>query len=94
MFTLKSQRSRVWKACLKAKIFLVFRRIFQVEWLKTAIKDIYYIRATEPHAHVINAPTEQEDIHMRCQKEMNAHSTMWVRLLKAWKYTSTNERNT
>ena len=44
-----------------------------------------YVRATEPH--VINDPIIEEDTHIGCQKEVNAHSTMWVRFLGAGKYT-------
>ena len=45
-----------------------------------------YIRATEPH--ISDDPIIKEDTHIRCQKEINAHATMWVRFLKAGEYTS------
>ena len=47
-----------------------------------------YIKATEPH--IINDPIIQENIHVECQKEINAHCTMWIRLLKAGKCTGTS----
>ena len=47
-----------------------------------------YIRAAEPHVssdEVVDSKT-----HVRCQKEINAHSSMWVRFMKAGEFTSTS----
>ena len=47
-----------------------------------------YIRAAEPHVssdEVVDSKT-----HVRCQKEINAHSSMWVRFMKAGEYTNTS----
>ena len=47
-----------------------------------------YIRATE--AHTTEDAIIDSSTHERNQKEVNAHSTMWVRIMKAGELTSTN----
>ena len=47
-----------------------------------------YIKATE--THTMKDAIIDDSTHERNQKEVNAHSTMWVRIMKAGELTSTN----
>ena len=47
-----------------------------------------YVEATMPH--VIGDEIVEEAVHLRAQKDANAHSTLWVRMMSAGHFTGTN----